>query len=75
MFTDTELGMALAHGRQMKSFGRDAQGLVDELDNDITVLRAQLAAVRAELADELALRLSVEMKLAKLNRILDTPIH
>lgn len=48
MFTDTEVGMAMAHSRQMRSFSADAQGLVDEMDRDITVLRRQLAAAKAE---------------------------
>lgn len=51
MFTDTEVGMAMAHQRQMRAFGHDAQALVDELDRDIIGLRRQLAAAKAENAN------------------------
>lgn len=73
-FTDTEVGMAMAHQRSMRAFSRDAQGLVDEMDRDIVELRAQLAACREVILDERAGRLAAELKVGKLQALLDLPI-
>lgn len=71
MFMDGEIGLALAHGRSMRAFSRDVQGLVDEMDADIRSLRGQLTATREALADERAKRLRAEMNL---RRVLDMPV-
>ena len=75
MFTDTEIGMAMSHSRSMRAFSNDAQGLVNEMDRDIVTLRNKLAAALDALADERALRLATELKLSRLNRLLDTPLN
>lgn len=47
MFTDTEIGLMMRHNRQMSTFTRDAQRLVDSKDTQIENLRLALAASRA----------------------------
>lgn len=46
MFSDELIGMDIAHRRELRQFGQQAQGLVDELDADIRRLRRQLAAAQ-----------------------------
>lgn len=71
MWTDSEVGMAMAHRRQTRAFANSAQALVDEMDTDIEQLRAQLAAARDVIRTERAGRLAAELRVQQL---LDMPI-
>lgn len=51
MFTDTEIGLAIRHGSEMRAFAGEAQTLVSEMDRDIRTLRRKLAAANAEIAN------------------------
>lgn len=66
MFTDTEVALTLAHARSSRTFARDAQALVDEMDADIRALRRKLVATEAALATERVARRKAELKLATL---------
>lgn len=46
MFSDELIGLDIAHRREMRQFGQEAQGLVNELDADIRRLRRQLATAQ-----------------------------
>lgn len=46
MFSDELIGLDIAHRREMRQFGQEAQSLVNELDADIRRLRRQLAATQ-----------------------------
>ena len=59
----------------MRTFSRDVQGLVDELDSDIVSLRRQLKAAQAALDTERATRQSLEFEVDRLNRLLDMPVN
>lgn len=73
-FTDTEVGMSMAHQRQMRTFRRDVQGLIDEMDDDIVSLRGRLKAALADLDTERAGRQSLQFEVDRLNRLLDVPL-
>lgn len=72
--TDTEAGLMLRAARDAREISR-AQGIVDQLDADVGELRRQLRQALADLDDERGRRRAAELKLARLNAILDTPIH
>lgn len=72
--TDTEAGLMLRANRDAREINL-AQGIVDQLGADIGELRRQLRQALDDLADERGIRRAAELRLARLNNILDTPIH
>lgn len=51
MFTDTEIGLTLAHDAEVREIVRGAQGLIDSKNAQIAALQARLAAANATSAD------------------------
>jgi ABC-type transporter Mla subunit MlaD len=74
-FTDTEVGLMMRSDREHAATVAYAQGIVDSKNASIDALRAALRNALSELEDERALRLAAELRLEKLNRLLDTPLH
>lgn len=75
MFSDELIGLDIAHRRELKQMGQQTQAMVDSLDTDVRRLRAKLKAAYAEIETERAKRMAAELKLDRLNKILDTPLH
>lgn len=72
--SDTEAGLMIRAGRDAREISR-AQGIVDQLDADVGELKRQLRLALADLEDERGRRRAAELRLARLDAILDTPIH
>jgi hypothetical protein len=75
MFSDTEIGLVLAHDRELRAHTAQAQGLLHSKNDEIALLRGALAAARRDLGLERAERLALEFELARLNKLLDTPLN
>ncbi len=74
-FTDNELGLAMKFRRDVDATVSDAQAIVDSKNASIDTLRATVRALLADLEDEKALRHAAELRLDRLNRLLDTPLN
>lgn len=72
--SDLELGLALRYNREIRDTVTYAQGIVDSKNASIDALKAALRATLSELEDERALRLAAELRLDRLNKILDMPL-
>lgn len=75
MFSDELIGLDIAHRRELRQMGQQAQAMVDSLDGDVQRLRAKLRAAYAEIETERAARMAAELKVERLNRILDMPLN
>lgn len=75
MFTDTEVALSIRYTAELDGVARDAQRLVDSKNASIGALQAALRKALAVLEDEKALRHAAEMRLDRLNRLLDTPLN
>jgi ABC-type transporter Mla subunit MlaD len=73
--TDTEMALAMRFNREIDATVSNAQAIVDSKNASIDSLRAALRTALAELEDEKALRHAAEMRLDRLNKLLDTPLH
>ncbi|GHA28324.1 hypothetical protein GCM10007989_25470 [Devosia pacifica] len=74
MFTDTEVGLAFGFRRNLDRVTENAQVLIDGKNAEINLLMSALKKARAELADERAMRMAAELRLERMEEILDTPI-
>jgi uncharacterized protein (DUF1778 family) len=74
-FTDTEVALMMRADREHAATVSHAQALVDSKNASIDALRSALRAALDELEDERALRLAAELRLKRLNDLLDTPLH
>jgi hypothetical protein len=70
-FTDAEVGLQIAHDREMNRTVRHAQSVVDRQDSEILLLRSALAKSQQALRDERAARVAVEIELEDLRRLVD----
>lgn len=46
MFSDEVIGLSMRHDAETRQNTRRAQGIIDELDSEVRVLRRQLAAAK-----------------------------
>lgn len=74
-FTDTEVALTLRYNREIRDAVTHGQALVDSKNASIDALRAALRTALSEIEDERALRHAAEMRLDRLNRLLDTPLN
>ncbi|KQN75039.1 hypothetical protein [Devosia sp. Leaf64] len=74
-FSDTEVALSMRYNRELSNTVSHAQAIVDSKNGSIDALRAALKSVLAELEDERALRHAAEMRLDRVNRLLDTPLN
>ena len=69
MFTDTEVGLAIAHGRQMRGVVSDANAIIAGKDAAIDEAHDEIRRLHAELATERARRQAAESQVAKLKSL------
>jgi hypothetical protein len=71
MFSDTEIGLVLAHDRELRSHTAQAQGLLDAKNSEIGLLRAALAKALEGQRIERAARIAAEAELDAVLRLVD----
>lgn len=75
MFSDELIGLNMRHNREQRRTVATAQGIIDEQADHVARLHAKLRAAYAELELEQGRRRAAELKVARLNAILDMPLN
>lgn len=76
MFTDAEVGMAIAHGRRVRSITRDAQSIIDgknaaidEAHSALEMAYAEIRKLQGQLVTETARRQAAEIQVDQLKAL------